>query len=334
MARWQEELQEAPGTPEALAAALHREGPLATGVRQAAAAFPVLVPRSFLALADPRDPSDPILRQVEPDPAESLEVEGYEDDPTADGPARLAPGLLVKYPGRALLMPTGRCAVACRFCFRRAFLPAGDRLTGGALEEACAAIEADPSLQEVILSGGDPLVLPDPALAGLLRRLVRIRHVTLLRVHTRVPVVLPSRVDDDLARLLSRTGRPLFMVIHANHPRELSAEVQAALGRLADAGIPLLAQSVLLRGVNDDADTLARLLEGLLRCRTRPYYLHQLDRARGTAHFRVPDEEALDLMEQVRSRVSGLALPRLVVERPGAPSKVPLWREAVPAGVP
>ncbi len=289
----------------------------------AAALFPFRAPASFLALMNRDDPEDPIARQILPSPEETVAAPGFGPDPVGDQRFRVAPGLIHKYPGRALLVLTSACAVHCRYCFRRSF-PYGDEDSGGrAAEEALEAIAADSSLAEVILSGGDPLVLPDEVLSGWVQRLGRLSHLKRLRIHTRVPGVLPQRITSSLLTAL-KGPLPLWVVVHFNHPRELTPQAVEACGRLVDAGFPLLNQAVLLRGVNDDAQILAELLEGLVNVRIKPYYLHQMDRVAGGAHFEVPEQEGLRLMEAVRERVSGLAMPMYVRDLPGESSKVPI----------
>jgi EF-P beta-lysylation protein EpmB len=302
--------------------------PEAAAEAAAAAAdrFPLRVTRHWLSLSDPRDPGDPILRQILPSDAELHETDGFADDAVGDLAPRhhAAPGLVHKYPGRALLVATSLCAVNCRFCFRRAY--PYDELRGErpALGAALRTIAQDASIREVILSGGDPLALTDRALDGLLRRIEAISHVRRIRVHSRLPVVLPERVTDGLLRVLERRRLPLWLVLHTNHPRELSPEVRGACARLRGASVPLLNQSVLLRGVNDDAAVLADLCESLVDLGVKPYYLHLLDRVRGTAQFEVDEARARALHRELRRRVSGIALPALVRDVAGEPSKTPL----------
>lgn len=293
--------------------------------RRAATLFPLLVPESYVRRMNVGDPHDPLLRQVLPLNSEFDDRPGWTNDAVGDGPARVAPGLLHKYPGRALLIAAGSCAVHCRYCFRRHY-PYGEeprRLDDWA--PAMTALANDPSIREVILSGGDPLMLTDARLRELISRMAGIPHVTRLRVHSRLPVVLPDRVTDELLDLLRAFPRltPL-MVVHANHPAEVVGDCAEALRMLVSGGIPTLNQAVLLRGVNDDADVLTHLCERLIDVGVMPYYLHQLDRVRGTAHFEVPDARAVVLLDELRSRLPGYAVPRLVREIPGADFKVPL----------
>ena len=283
----------------------------------------MLVPRGFAALMQPGDPRDPLLLQVLPQAAEQLSVEGFRADPVQDAEAIRAPGLLQKYRGRALLLVTGACALHCRYCFRRQF-PYAEHASGQRFDAALAVLQESSDVREVILSGGDPLMLDDDALAYLLSRLEAIGHLRRLRLHTRLPVVLPSRVTSALCRLLSRGRLRPVIVTHVNHPAELGGAAADALDRLGRARIPLLNQSVLLRGVNDDADLLATLAERLFDLGVTNYYLHQLDRVSGAAHFEVDDGRALRLQRQLRERLPGYLVPRLVREQPGASHKTPL----------
>jgi EF-P beta-lysylation protein EpmB len=273
---------------------------------------------------NPGDATDPLLRQVLPSRAERIPADGYLLDPVGDGAATRLPGLIQKYRGRALLMVHGACAVHCRYCFRRHYSYADLGATDPRLQGALAAIAADPSLTEVILSGGDPLLLDDPGLGSLLARLDAIPHLRRLRIHSRLPVVLPERVTDELCRSLQGLRLSPVLVIHTNHPQELGANAAASLARLRTGGVTLLNQSVLLRGINASVDTLAVLSEQLFACGVLPYYLHQLDPVQGAAHFQVPDEEALALLETLRSRLPGYLVPRLVREVAGEPAKRPL----------
>jgi EF-P beta-lysylation protein EpmB len=284
-------------------------------------AFPFRITRSWAARIRPGDPADPLLRQVLPLATERVASPGFGSDPVGDLASQRAPGLLQKYAGRALLVTTGSCAIHCRYCFRRGFPYATQRIGRRELDQTLAAIAADPGLHEVILSGGDPLALPDGHLDDLLARLAMIPQLRRIRIHTRLPVVLPARVGDGLLQLLARPPQPVIMVVHSNHAQELDGEVAAALGRLRAAGITLLNQTVLLRDVNDDAGTLAALSERLFACGVLPYYLHQLDRVQGAAHFEVSDERARELMRGLSAQLPGYLVPRLVREVAGEPAK-------------
>jgi EF-P beta-lysylation protein EpmB len=268
------------------------------------------------------DPDDPLLRQVLPVEAETAEQPGFIADPLGERAALTAPGLLQKYRGRALLIATPACAVHCRYCFRREF--PYDEQDGPRWQEALARIERDPGIEEVILSGGDPLSLGDARLGALSRGLERAAHVRRLRIHTRLPVVLPARVDAGLAAWLSSLKWPVVVVLHANHANEIDGEVAAACAALRSAGATLLNQSVLLRGVNDDAEALAALSRRLFEAGVLPYYLHVLDRVRGAAHFEVDEARARRIAGELAALLPGYLVPRLVRERAGAPAKVPL----------
>jgi EF-P beta-lysylation protein EpmB len=322
-APWQRELSAAITEPRDLLAALGLDPALLAGVRAATAGFPLRVPSAYLARMRRGDIRDPLLRQVLPIQDEVGEVAGYEPDPLHERAATRAPGLLQKYRGRALLITTAACAIHCRYCFRREFPYAEQREDAGTQRWGAAldAIAADPQIEEVILSGGDPLSLSDSRLAGLTQALQAIPHVRRLRVHTRQPVVLPSRVDEGLLAWLRGVRLSTVFVLHVNHANEVDDAVRAACARLRGAGITLLNQSVLLKGVNDDVDTLAALSAALFDAGIVPYYLHLPDRVRGTAHFDVPEPEAHRLMAALTARLSGYLVPKLVREIPGAPSK-------------
>jgi EF-P beta-lysylation protein EpmB len=291
---------------------------------EAHAQFPFRVPRGFAARIAGTDPADPLMFQVLPTAAEMDPVQGFSNDPVGE---RLAPpdrGLLRKYSGRALVMATGTCAVHCRYCFRRHF-PYSEHTVGRLWPDTLSQLAADSSLSEVILSGGDPLMLPDERLASMVADVSALRHIRRLRIHTRMPIVLPERVDESLVDWLAATRLPVVVVVHANHPAEIGADVRRACRVLNDAaGVTLLNQSVLLRGVNDDATVLAELSESLFETGVLPYYLHMLDPVAGAAHFEVPDAEAGDIVEKLRAMLPGYLVPRLVREIPGAPSKIPV----------
>ena len=323
-ARWQEAWRDAVRDPRELLAMLGLEH-LAGRLSDAAAAqFPLRVPRGFVARMTPGDANDPLLRQVLPLDEEMRPVPGFGLDAVGDAAARTATGVLQKYRGRALLVATGSCAVHCRYCFRRHFPYAEETAARDGWREAVDAIRADEGIEEVLLSGGDPLSLATSKLAELTTALAGIPHIRRLRIHSRLPVVLPERVDDGLVRWLAALPWPVAFVIHANHANEFDAEVDAALGRLRGAGAQLLNQAVLLRGVNDSVDALAALGERSFAAGVLPYYLHQLDRVAGVAHFEVPDEQALALHAELRARLSGYLVPRLVREIPGDTGKRPL----------
>jgi L-lysine 2,3-aminomutase len=324
IAAWQRALGEAVGSVGELLDLLGLPpGLLPAGVA-AARDFPLRVPRGFVARMRPGDPGDPLLLQVLPAAAELAATPGFTADPLAEGAVAVAPGLLHKYRGRALLVLTGACAVHCRYCFRRHF-PYGQH--AGKVEgwpQAVAYVAADPTIEEVILSGGDPLALSDDHLADLAASLGAIAHLKRLRVHTRLPVVLPERVDNRLLAWLGGSRLAPVVVVHANHARELDAAVAAAVGRLRAVGATVLNQAVLLAGVNDSVAALADLSRALFDCGVLPYYLHLLDPVAGAAHFDVPEARARELMRAVRAELPGYLVPRLVREVPGAPSKLPV----------
>ncbi|QDU64676.1 L-lysine 2,3-aminomutase [Planctomycetes bacterium Pan216] len=321
---WRKALAQAIRDPDELCDLLDLPKEIRTSARAASKLFPLVVPREFVERMRPGDPNDPLLRQVLPLDAEAEEVPGFTVDPVGDAPSRRADGLLHKYHGRALLITTGVCAVHCRYCFRRHY-PYHEEPRGlEAWEPALACLADDPLIAEVILSGGDPLTLTDEWLARLASRFEEIGHLQRLRVHTRLPIVLPQRVDDALLAWLTGTHLQPIMVVHANHPSELDDACRQALRRLVDAGVLVLNQAVLLKGINDDAATLARLCLELVSLRVMPYYLHQVDRVSGAAHFEVSEERGLQLMEDLRGQLPGYALPKYVREVSGEASKMPV----------
>ena len=303
-----------------------QEQPKAT----AAAAFPTFVPLEFVQRIRRGDENDPLLRQVLATAAEQLPQPGFADDPVGDLDALAAPGLLHKYGGRALVISTGACGIHCRYCFRREFpyQQAGSRESSW--RPSIAYLATHPEIDEVILSGGDPLTLVDDQLRKLTESIQSIDHVKRLRIHTRMPIVIPQRVTSDFVEHLGGLRLTSWVVVHVNHPHELDAAVVARLAKMIDAGIPVLNQAVLLRGVNDEAETLIELCRQLVNHRVQPYYLHQLDRVSGASHFEVPVARGLELMQQVRHALPGYAVPRYVVERPGEASKTPAVSEHPP----
>jgi EF-P beta-lysylation protein EpmB len=321
---WQQELAEAIRSPEELAAALDLSPQALMGAAAAGRDFGLRVPRSFVARMRRGDLDDPLLRQVLPAAAELTDGAEYVADPVGERSAMRARALLQKYRGRALLIATSTCAVHCRYCFRREFPYAEQSGEAPRWTEALAEIRADPSLEEIILSGGDPLSLSNARLDGLTRALAAIPHVRRIRVHTRQPVVLPSRVDAGLLQWLRARVLPTVLVLHVNHPNELDAELLAACAKLRATGVTLLNQSVLLAGVNDDVEVLSQLSRRLFDAGVLPYYLHALDRVRGASHFAVPDERARALAGQLAAQLPGYLVPRLVREVPGAPAKTTL----------
>lgn len=281
---------------------------------QAARSFPLFAPREYIARMRKGDSQDPLLRQVLPIADEDCPVPGFDTDPVEEQAATLDPGLLQKYSGRALMVTTGACAVHCRYCFRRHFPYSESPSSPIGWESALAVLEQDAEFDEVILSGGDPMTLTDQRLQQLIGRLGEIQHLARLRLHTRLPIVIPQRVTPEFIAILQQTRLTPLVVVHANHPAELDGSTSDALGRLVDAGIPVLNQSVLLRGVNDDVNAMEDLCRRLVNLRVMPYYLHQLDRVAGAAHFEVPLQVGRELIEQLRSRLPGYAVPRYVQE--------------------
>jgi lysine 2,3-aminomutase len=277
-------------------------------------------------LIDPADRHDPIARQFIPDPAELDRQVGESADPIGDDAHSPIEGIVHRYPDRVLLKLAYVCAVYCRFCFRREMVGPGRRraLSGAALAAALAYIRDQPEIWEVILTGGDPLILSARRLRSVMEALALVDHVKVVRIHTRVPVAAPALITPALARALKSSGRATYVVLHANHSRELTPAARAACARLVDAGIPMLSQSVLLRGVNDDPATLSALLRALVECRIKPYYLHHGDLAPGTAHLRTTIAQGQALMRTLRGRVSGLCQPAYILDIPGGHGKSPI----------
>jgi lysine 2,3-aminomutase len=308
---------------------LVKAGLVEPGAREAldevAERYAIAITPAVRALIDPTDPADPIARQYVPHPDELLTAPWERSDPTADAPHSPVKGVVHRYPDRALLKPLLACPVYCRFCFRReAVGPDGGVLTEAELDAALDWFARTPTVREAILTGGDPLMLSPRRLARIVARLSALPHIEIIRVHSRVPVADPARVTAALVEALAVTDKALFLCVHANHAREFSAGAAEALRRLSTAGIPLLGQSVLLRGVNDSAAALEDLFRAMLRHRMKPYYLHQLDRAPGTARFEVPIAEGRALLRALRGRLSGLAWPTYVLDLPGGAGKAPL----------
>ncbi len=283
--------------------------------------FAVKVPLAFVEKMTVGDVHDPLLRQVLPLAEELRSVNGFVPDPLAEGLANRCTGLLHKYRSRVLVVLSGACAVNCRYCFRRHFDYHNNRLTQADIERIATYVEADKAINEVVLSGGDPLVVSNRRLAELIQRLGRITHLKRLRVHTRMPVVIPQRIDEELLGIISGSRLRFIVVLHANHANELDETFCKAMGLLAKQGVLLLNQSVLLKGVNDRSEVLAQLSEALFDAGVQPYYLHLLDRVSGTAHFDVSEAAAKRIMAQLQARLPGFLVPKLVREVPGEPSK-------------
>jgi L-lysine 2,3-aminomutase len=321
---WSLELAQAIRDPVELCQLLQLDPRLICDTESATKQFPLLVPRSYLSRMQPGNPSDPLLLQVLPQLTESHNLPDFTPDPVGDLAATQTPGLLQKYAGRVLFITTGACAVHCRYCFRRHFPYSDAPKSLADWEPAIDHIAADETLSEVILSGGDPLTIRDATLSALAERLARIPHLRRLRVHTRLPLMIPSRINDELLSWLTGTRLSPVVVIHANHANEIAGDVIPALQRLTGAGIHVLNQAVLLRGINDSVEALQELSERLLDWGVMPYYLHQLDRVSGAAQFEVPVAEGLRLVAELRERLPGYAVPRYVQELPGRASKTGL----------
>lgn len=322
--RWQQRWREAIRDPRELLRQLGLD-PVALGVSdEAAGQFAVRVPQGFAARMRHGDRHDPLLRQVLPITDELKVVPGFSLDAVGDGAAKKATGVIQKYRGRALLVTTGSCAINCRYCFRRHFDYGAENAAREGWRDAVDAIAQDPDIDEVILSGGDPLSLATHKLVELTQALKQIPHLRRLRIHSRLPVVLPERVDDELVQWIASLPWPVAFVIHANHANEFDATVDAAMARLRAAGATLLNQAVLLRGVNDSIEALQALSERSFAAGVLPYYLYQVDRVEGVAHFEVADDTAKDLHAQLTARLSGYLVPKLVREISGDSSKRPV----------
>ena len=322
--RWQQALREAVRDPRELLDLLGLDRLAPRLSDEAMVQFPLRVPRGFVARMRRGDPRDPLLRQVLPLDDEMRPMPGFGLDAVGDGAAKTAPGVIQKYRGRALLVATGSCAIHCRYCFRRHFPYAEETAARDGWRDAVDLIRRDASIEEVLLSGGDPLSLSNGKLAELTGALADIPHLRRLRIHSRLPIVVPERVDDGLMGWLTALPWPVTLVVHANHANEFDGTVDAALGRLRAAGVHLLNQAVLLRGVNDSVDALGALSERGFAAGVLPYYLHQLDRVAGVAHFEVDDAHARALHAGLAARLSGYLVPRLVREIPGDTGKRPL----------
>ncbi len=301
-----------------------RSGVLLSGNKLAMSVTP-----HFFNLVHPEDPECPIRRQVIPRIEETLTDPAEMADPCAEDSHMPVPGLVHRYPDRVLFLVTDRCAAYCRYCTRsRVVSGAGEQELEVDFEEAFRYLERTTGVRDVLLSGGDPLLLSDARLEKILARLHAIPHIEFIRIGSRIPIFLPQRITPELCEML-RKYHPLFLSVHANHPRELTVEVRDALGRLADAGVPMGNQSVLLRGVNDDVDTMRTLVHKLLRCRVRPYYLYQCDLIEGSAHLRTPVSKGVEIIEGLRGHTTGYAIPQFIIDAPGGGGKVPVNPEYV-----
>jgi len=322
---WQQLLSESVTSPEEL---LRRLGlpkePWLSGAEQGHQLFQIRVPEPFLARMEKGNPADPLLRQVLPLVAETGDTPGFISDPLEESGAIATTGLIRKYRSRALLMVTGQCAINCRYCFRRHFPYDEQRLNPDDRQQVIDTLVASPEINEVILSGGDPLAVNDRLLNQWVNAIGGIPHIRRLRLHTRLPVVIPQRVCDELLKWLSITPLQVVIVLHINHPAEIDGPTRRALGYLRAAGATLLNQSVILRGVNDQAAVLEELSETLFDAGVLPYYLHAFDPVKGAHHFDVPDDEARNLVRELLERLPGFLVPKLVREEPGKESKTPI----------
>lgn len=316
---WQQALRNAITDPNELLAKLAL--PLHLGDAQAQAQFSLRVPRELVARIRPGDPEDPILLQVLPQHKEMIPVTGFSADPLAELGANPTPGVVHKYRDRVLLIGSGGCAINCRYCFRRHFPYQDNQLGSEQWQQALTYIDSHPELQEAILSGGDPLVTPDSRLERMINDLAQRPQLKRLRVHTRLPIVIPDRVTEGLVNALTGTRLKPVLVLHCNHPQEVDDSVRAAIQRLIRAGVTVLNQAVLLRGINDRVDSLKALSETLFESGVLPYYLFVLDPVAGAAHFDISDTEAKRLMAELQACLPGYLVPRLAREIPGEPSK-------------
>ena len=286
--------------------------------------FPLRVPAPYLKRIEKGNPADPLLLQIFPGPEEALSSPGFSPDPVGESEANPKPGILHKYKGRALLLVTSSCAIHCRYCFRRHFPYEENNPGKEHWRESLEYLKQDSSISEVILSGGDPLTLPDKYLAWFMAELAQINHIRRIRIHTRLPIMIPQRVTPDLCKLLANQRFQTILVIHSNHAQEFDDEVDAACLALKKAGITLLNQSVLLRHINDSRDALVALSERLFKAGVLPYYLHLLDRVSGAAHFDVPEETGKTLIKELQAQLPGYLVPKLVREIPGQEAKTPM----------
>ncbi|MCV6605722.1 MAG: EF-P beta-lysylation protein EpmB [Porticoccaceae bacterium] len=321
---WQELLANTVSDPEQLLQLLELPPQQLETARAACRDFPLRVPRPYLERIAKGNIDDPLLKQVLPLGDELLAAPGYSHDPLAEDRANPVPGLIHKYRGRVLLIVSPACAINCRYCFRRHFPYSDNRPSREQWQQALDYIAADNTIDEVIYSGGDPLAAADRQLAWLTEQVAAIPHIQRLRVHTRLPVVIPQRITDDCLQWLTGSRLQPVMVIHSNHSNEIDSTVASALSRLHKSGVTLLNQTVLLRGINDSEDALAALSQKLFQAGVLPYYLHLLDKVQGAAHFAVPEERARQLAAGLLARLPGYLVPKLVREDAGCPSKTPL----------
>jgi len=324
MPAWQNALANAIKTPEALIDALKLPSQLLAEMTKAHQRFPIRVPLSFVNKMETGNINDPLLKQVIPLGDELIKKAEYSIDPVGDRNAEKIPGLLHKYAGRVLLTTTGACGIHCRYCFRRHFDYSASNPGKQSWQDCLEYIRNDKSIFEVILSGGDPLSLSDSKLGQLINHISQIPHVRFLRIHTRQPIIIPERINNELLEWVNNSKLKFSFVIHCNHPAEIGNDTRAAFSHLKSAGVELLNQSVLLRGINDDAETLKALSLTLFEAGVHPYYLHVLDKVEGAAHFDTPENIAFLLMKTLQTQLPGYLVPKLVREIPGIPYKTPM----------
>lgn len=321
---WKNQLAQAIRNPAELLQLLELPESYLPGANLANQLFPLRVPQSYLARIKKGDPNDPLLRQVLPLDCEAENVKDYSDDPVGDLASQKIPGLLHKYKGRALLITSAACGIHCRYCFRRNFPYNDAKPSQNLWQEPLLYLTSHPDIHEIILSGGDPLSLSDEKLNYLFTELEKIPHIKTVRIHTRLPIVIPQRITETLIKRLTKSPLKKVVVVHVNHANEVDNTVKVAMTRLRGAGVTLLNQSVLLHKVNDSATALEQLSQALFDSDILPYYLHQLDKVNGAAHFAVKRDRAVELVKTLRQCLPGYLVPRLVEERAGEPGKIPL----------
>ncbi len=320
---WQDLLAESIVTPEFLSGIFVIDK---KAVKRVADKYPMRINPYFLSLI--RTPGDPLWKQVIPDTAELDQEIFLKPDPLGEEPQSPVPNLIHRYPDRVVFMVSNQCAVYCRHCMRKRRVGQGDMVSQNTIDQGIAYIRSTKAVRDVILSGGDPLMLGNDRLENILSEIRNISHVRIIRIHTRIPCALPGRVDDVLAAMLGRF-HPLYMNIQFNHPHEITREAAAACATLADAGIPLGSQTVLLKGINDNPEVMLNLMQRLLQIRVRPYYLHHADPVEGTRHFRTAVETGLKIMRHLRGRLSGIGVPQYMIDLPGGGGKIPLLPEYI-----
>ena len=322
---WQEELSSLISDPETLFNRLNLDRSLLPDAQTSHQLFPIRTTESYLSRIQPGDIDDPLLKQILPIGAEKDKSEGYSLDPLQEQKSNPLPGLIHKYQGRVLLVASPQCAINCRYCFRRHFNYSDNTISRKDWQNTFEYIKNDTSIEEIILSGGDPLVISDRQLSWLLDQIESISHVSRLRIHSRLPIVLPRRITDDLINILNSSQLHTAIVIHCNHPKEIDHVVIDALSKLRSAGIILLNQTVLLKGINDNSKILAKLSKDLFKSGVLPYYIHLLDKVSGTSHFDIKEKDARALNTELLAQLPGYLVPKMVREVAGASSKVPFF---------